>query len=344
MAAPASLNLQKCCRICWNTRHWGEPSGEAAEMEAPGSYVHDRGFGVEEWLFNFAWVQSAAGKYKYGYLQPIGKYRRAYEGKKLDVLAYVIAPNRQRLAVAKIEDLYVPHEDELENAFREMERRGWLQDMQEDLQALGVNYDPHKVPISETINVRFKQENVTFFDPWSVIPNDHVVYRSNRYQPLNWDGRISSLTSNARPTRVRSKESKLRSEDERTRAAMKGVTYSPRHVRLQNALFDHLCKVHGRTSVHYERDFVDITVTDEGETIFIEIKMAGRATGCIREAIGQLLEYGFYPTRGKASRLVVVGEAEPTPDDRTYLDYLRTTFGLPLYYRQWKSPLLLPEV
>jgi hypothetical protein len=47
------ITMKKYCRICWNTRYWREPTGEAAIFETAKSYVHEKSFGHEEWLFNY---------------------------------------------------------------------------------------------------------------------------------------------------------------------------------------------------------------------------------------------------------------------------------------------------
>ena len=54
-------------RICWNSKGWVFPLGEAKELEA-GTYVARFGFGHEEWLFNFAWLIDG---YHYSFLQPV---------------------------------------------------------------------------------------------------------------------------------------------------------------------------------------------------------------------------------------------------------------------------------
>ena len=59
----------KLCRICWNTEQWRRPSGTAAAIET-GSYVHEHGFGHEEWLFNFEWMIDG---HRFAFLQPINK-------------------------------------------------------------------------------------------------------------------------------------------------------------------------------------------------------------------------------------------------------------------------------
>jgi hypothetical protein len=104
--------MHKYCRICWNTKFWREPTGEAAKIEVGSSYVQTNGFGHEEWFFNFAWQQPGppgdTEKYRYASLQPIGKYYEKCEGETFNVFLYTITPDRKRLTIATIEDLFVP--------------------------------------------------------------------------------------------------------------------------------------------------------------------------------------------------------------------------------------------
>jgi hypothetical protein len=54
----------------------------------------------------------------------------------------------------------------------------------------------------------------------------------------------------------------------------------------------------------------------------------------IRQALGQLLEYGYRREHaGKALELVIVGRAAPDPIDEVYLTRLREECHLPLTYR-----------
>src|SRR5687767_1841500 len=128
-----------------------------------------------------------------------------------------------------------------------------------------------------------------------LFPREHKVYRINRYQPIDWDDNFPAegiVTGRGLPL---SAAGSPRSEEQRQRAAVDGTTYSPRHVILQNALYRHLCEVHGRDAVQYEVSFIDLTVKANGGAMYFEIKIAPTAKRCIREALGQLLEYGIYP-------------------------------------------------
>jgi hypothetical protein len=328
--------MRKYCRICWNTRYWREPTGEAARIETGKSYVRENGFGHEEWLFNFSWLQpgptGAAEQFKYGFLQPIGKYLSAYEGKTFDVLVYAVAPTKEKMAIAIVRDLYVPRAAEIKRALGIMRKNGWIKEMNRDLTDLGISPSTFDEP---TINVRFRPSDVTFFDPPLAIPRSHKLYRIDRYQPVNWDDAFPDKAPRRKEPAGSKKGGKRRSEKDRKRVGVEGTEYSPQHVRLQNRLYDHLCDLHGEEAVGYEVDCVDLTLKESGGTTYFEIKIAPTAKSCIRQALGQLLEYGMYPAQRRAKKLVVVGDGNATPDDLAYLGFLRKTYGLPIYYRGW---------
>jgi hypothetical protein len=51
---------------------------------------------------------------------------------------------------------------------------------------------------------------------------------------------------------------------------------------------------------------------------------------CIRDAIGQLLEYSYWPGAQQAHMLVIVSEAEYHDEAKTYIERLRKDFLLPI--------------
>jgi hypothetical protein len=110
-----------------------------------------------------------------------------------------------------------------------------------------------------------------------------------------------------------------------------------RHNALETALYDQLAAQHGAANVGTEipnglGTSVDMVVRQPGEYWFYEIKTALSPRACLREALGQLLEYAFGPGMQEASRLIVVGEKPLDERGRAYLRRLRERFALPLEY------------
>jgi len=87
-----------------------------------------------------------------------------------------------------------------------------------------------------------------------------------------------------------------------------------------------------KKKVYSEYEHVDVQVNLSNKTYYYEIKTENTAKGCIRQAIGQLLEYACYPDKVKARKLIVVGEHFATLDDEIYLSHLRKKFRLPVGY------------
>lgn len=122
-------------------------------------------------------------------------------------------------------------------------------------------------------------------------------------------------------------------------AAQQRLDVNLRHNVLQEALYHQLVHVHGTENVGTENpsgagNRVDVMVRHPDGFWFYEIKTAQSPRACIREAIGQLLEYSLWPGSQKAARLIVAGESELDQDGAAYLEILREQFGLPIHYEQ----------
>jgi len=111
-----------------------------------------------------------------------------------------------------------------------------------------------------------------------------------------------------------------------------------RHNILQDALFRNLEDLHGKTSVSGEQDCgngtpVDVAVRKGKSFVYYEIKTGLSVQSCIRQALGQLMEYAYWPGAREADKLVVVGEPPLDAEAKKYLSDIRRRFGLPLYYQ-----------
>lgn len=117
------------------------------------------------------------------------------------------------------------------------------------------------------------------------------------------------------------------------------VEKSLRHNQIQSALFKHLKSIYGN-SISGEQPttdgtFIDVALRQGGEYTYYEIKTGLSAQSCIREALGQLLEYSYWPGAQSATRLVIVGEPPLDKSARAYLETLQKQFSLPVEYRQF---------
>ena len=111
-----------------------------------------------------------------------------------------------------------------------------------------------------------------------------------------------------------------------------------RHSQLQDVLEQKLRSELGNQVASEHPDGiggrVDL-ITQRGDDLeFYEIKVGGSARWCIRQALGQLMEYGFWPGAARPAKLFVVGEPPLDGKAEDYLQSLREEFKIPIYYRQ----------
>jgi hypothetical protein len=117
------------------------------------------------------------------------------------------------------------------------------------------------------------------------------------------------------------------------------VDVALRHKVLQLALYRHLCREagEGNVAIEHSLDFgvrVDAAVRSDAGLTFYEVKVAPTVQSCVRAALGQLLEYSYWPSANRASELIVVGEPAVDESSRSYLQLLRVRFALPVWYRR----------
>lgn len=113
------------------------------------------------------------------------------------------------------------------------------------------------------------------------------------------------------------------------------------HNFLQTRLYEQLAVIYPKDRIGTEvpvgvgRACVDIClIADDQLTIFYEIKTHPSARACVREALGQALEYAYWPDTERAQKLVIVSPARVTESLITYMQLLRTRFGHKIYYQQ----------
>ncbi len=128
------------------------------------------------------------------------------------------------------------------------------------------------------------------------------------------------------------------------KATKSKVTYAEReldldlrHNILQEALYKKLASKYGRDNVRVEQPsgvgtLIDLVVKIKKHYWFYEIKTALTPRACLREAIGQLLEYGFWPGAQEPNRIIVVGESQIDEESKEYLRRLRKRFSIPIEY------------
>ena len=123
--------------------------------------------------------------------------------------------------------------------------------------------------------------------------------------------------------------------------AEKQLNIQLKHNDYQYQLYMKLIDVYGEenvgTEVNINGNSIDLVVKDKEVYHFYEIKTASTAKACIRQALGQILEYSYWPGNQQAEKLIIAGS--PLPDDSTtkYIAYLNSKFNIPIEYMSIKS-------
>jgi hypothetical protein len=119
--------------------------------------------------------------------------------------------------------------------------------------------------------------------------------------------------------------------------AKKKLNILLKHNDFQYRLYKELSVIYGEKNVGTEIKVngvsVDLVVKSDEGYCFYEIKTASTARACIRQALGQILEYSYWPGNHHAKKLVIVGEEVATEEEIKYVEFLRSAFGIPIEYR-----------
>jgi hypothetical protein len=127
--------------------------------------------------------------------------------------------------------------------------------------------------------------------------------------------------------------------------AQKEIDVSLRHNEMQKQLYGILAAAFGEQNVAHEHPCgeaarIDLVVKDQDQYCFYEIKTCQSPRECIRDAVGQLLEYAFWPGAPDVSRLIVAGPVPLDEEARAYLRCLKERFSLPLEYEHVSAKVL----
>ncbi len=113
------------------------------------------------------------------------------------------------------------------------------------------------------------------------------------------------------------------------------------HNIIQNSLYATLKKKHPKDKITMEYNGrVDIMRESSTEQWLYEIKPFENVMYCLRNAIGQLIEYSFrFSTPTKKTYLVIVGPGELTGEAVSYFNHYEEYINLPISYMQHTAPL-----
>ena len=108
------------------------------------------------------------------------------------------------------------------------------------------------------------------------------------------------------------------------------------HNELMRRLYCQLCQQFGEENVGTENHIgtkkIDVVARTGGGYNIYEIKTDIEPRGCIREAMGQILDYAFFECEDIIHKMVIVGATPETKEVKTYLTKFREKNALEIYY------------
>jgi hypothetical protein len=327
------MSENKIARICWNTEEWRTPSGRAGKSTNKAAFEYKFGFGHEEWLFD---MTKLINGWHYAFIQPFKGRRSKYIGRTFNISFYSIeGGTRQRWWVGEVTDVDVIDLGESRKVYAEYKNRGWITEMEDQLYRVGANVKKFRRTRAEQFSViRFRPNNV-HLDPKQFSTTD--LLSNSRYVLL--DGRLPTPTSDPFIFAPGHNERPFEAESTYERRPIDmDLAQNRWQTRIYNQLAEKFGEANVGTEIPTSGGKIDAVVRKSGRFVFYEIKTSNRSRLCIREAIGQLLEYAYFPPPAGANRardLVIVSSSVITPEAERYLATLRERFGLPIHYQRY---------
>lgn len=305
--------IEKITKLCWNEFGWVKPSGSHGKSSVKKTHENSFGYGHEEWLLDKSKIING---YHYGFIQPLNLKTNLHIGKQYKLWMYSFT-NKQKFIIGYIDKCERIDEKESIEVYKKYKNKGWLNEMVSDLENAGINSSQfNKTPSNIFFNIKFKINDINLFDEYLPLSEKDKNIRISRYKLLNKDNDFIFKLSRGYK-----------------RKAIAETFVNPYHKSIQEVLIKLLKRDTNYSQVKKEVEFVDVRGVYNNEEIhFFEIK-TDTPKNNIRQAIGQLLEYTFFPDTNKANKLYIIGDKTPNSEVAKYLNTLREITSLNVYYK-----------
>lgn len=321
----------KITRLSWNTNNWQYPSGWLGKSDDINTHEGKYGFGYEEWLFDRSRLING---FHYGFIRGFQSKKEKHAKKAYNVHLYTQNDLRQYFYIGCISNCEGITKAESTATFKFYKENGWINEMAitlERVEADVAEFNRSKPDLF--FNVRFRLSDIIQDKEPEELAYDDDNVTTDRFKLLGYRGEVVPAMIPIEPDEE--DEGKFKNTEKRKRTFNMDQEYDPYHDRMQNAIVAHLRadEKYDYKHVYIEKSRVDIkAVKHDGNWDYFEIKTDSPKRS-IRNAIGQVMEYAYYPGVERAQNIIVVGDREPDGDSIVYLDYLRNRFDIPITYR-----------
>ncbi len=340
-------HIPAMARVCWNTNKWVFPSGPAGKSNSQAStHEKDKGYGYEEWLFN---TTRQIDGYHYSFLQCF--HKGDHVGKKYDVRLYSFYDTGKGVTqywIGRIMNIEVLTSEQAKFALHEYKKRKWYDEMEHQLRLHNIDgFNFSYVSETDIFNVRFKVDSSSIEQyPMPVPVAVHEKIGNQHYTLVELEG-VRAAPAVKDPF----EGSDIGEPDDDTPSETTINAAFQGHERVMKLLHRDIQRKIRRQLMtafkdsghivqkEYKTEFgtsIDLVVKEpNGDLTLYEIKTNTSAVACIREAIGQLIEYCFYPQQRFAKKLIVVGLDRADHVVRTYIAHLSAEMNINLEYQRF---------
>jgi len=321
--------LQIMQRICWNTREWQMPSGSSNEKGFPG----DNGFGHEEWNFQLSDTWNGY-VFPYTYQVPQQKILDENNG-QFNIGFFTRHQQESRwLFVGIHRNSQIIEDSEYSKIIKFFKKNGTFQRRAEELFDATRKFKTFKKAYNEVLDgfakkyIRIKTpvENIELFSQPIIIEEP----RNHRFKSFTYVDSFSPYLENNEGANQYRGHSALTEDGYFRESSSKLKIIIPKH----NSLSNKFCSWLRDKAIHpsQEQNYIDVLFEHSGTRYIAELKVVYGvgATKSIREALGQLLEYNFYPGRRHNDEWIIVLDKKPLDSDLNFIDTLIDKIKFPI--------------
>lgn len=329
---------EKIARICWNEYNWQRPSGPNGKSNDKDSYEFQTGYGHEEWLFDTGKIING---YHYGYLQQI---KDKYRGAIFNISFYSInSKTGEKWWIGRIKNVQIISKEASKSIYDEYQKKGWIKEMVNQLKVVGANIQEFgRVRPEIFFNLKYKIDDLELMDrPLRVLEDDESIksYYYSSFLNKETEPKLEAVIDKKFSFNP---QYKPRKEATRANYGKRETDVDLFHNRMIGNSYKQLVKIFGKQNVGEDLNTglgskIDLVVQNKDSYIFYEFKTSNTIRSCIREALAQLLEYAYYPNQRRAQKLIIVSHNKINKEAQEYLELLRKSFKIPVYYRYYNS-------
>ncbi len=157
-------------------------------------------------------------------------------------------------------------------------------------------------------------------------------------EPEGWIRRLNDILNREIPTnRIQFNQGLHISEETVSRSSSpEEIKTKHIHNELMRRLYDYLSEQYGEENVGTENRIgtkkIDVVVKIPNGYNIYEIKSDPEPRNCIREAMGQILDYAYFECEDTIHQMTIVGKTPETKEVNAYLKTFRNEKSLEIYY------------